>query len=47
MTLLERYPAIGEKRYTVALLAGCVMPTMFGATNQATVKDCDIMGAKC
>ena len=38
VTLLERYPAIGEKRYTVALLAGCVMPTMFGTTNQATVK---------
>ncbi len=37
-TLLERYPAIGEKRHTVALLSGCVMPTMFGATNQATVK---------
>jgi len=37
-TLLERYPAIGEKRYTVALLSGCVMPALFGATNQATVK---------
>jgi glycolate oxidase iron-sulfur subunit len=37
-TLLERYPAIGEKRYTVALLAGCVMPAVFGATNEATVK---------
>jgi len=38
VTLLERYPAIGEKRYTVALLSGCVMPALFGATNQATVK---------
>jgi glycolate dehydrogenase iron-sulfur subunit len=37
-TLLERYPAIGEKRYTVALLSGCVMPALFGATNEATVK---------
>jgi glycolate oxidase iron-sulfur subunit len=37
-TLRERYPAIGEKRYTVALLSGCVMPAMFGATNEATVK---------
>jgi len=36
--LLERYPAIGEKRYTVALLSGCVMPVLFGATNEATVK---------
>jgi glycolate oxidase iron-sulfur subunit len=36
--LLTRYPAIGEKRYTVALLSGCVMPALFGATNQATVK---------
>jgi len=47
-TLLERYPAIGEKRYTVALLSGCVMPALFGATNQATVKvlrhnGCDIL----
>src|SRR5262245_28356167 len=37
-TLLERYPAIGEQRYTVALLSGCVMPVVFGATNEATVK---------
>jgi glycolate oxidase iron-sulfur subunit len=37
-TLLERYPAIGEKRYTVAVLSGCVMPALFGATNEATVK---------
>ena len=37
-TLLEHYPAIGEKRYTVAVLSGCVMPALFGATNEATVK---------
>ena len=37
-TLLERYQPIGEKRYTVALLSGCVMPAVFGATNEATVK---------
>lgn len=37
-TLLERYSAIGEKRFTVALLNGCVMPAVFGATNEATVK---------
>ncbi|MFB3076644.1 MAG: (Fe-S)-binding protein, partial [Lysobacterales bacterium] len=29
---------IGEKRYTVAVLSGCVMPALFGATNQSTVK---------
>jgi glycolate oxidase iron-sulfur subunit len=36
--LERRYAAIGEKRYTVALLSGCVMPALFGATHQATVK---------
>lgn len=36
--LRDQYPAIGEKRYTVAMLSGCVMPELFGATNQATVK---------
>ncbi len=50
-TLLERYPAIGAKRYTVALLSGCVMPALFGATNQATVKvlrhnGCDVLVPK-
>jgi glycolate oxidase iron-sulfur subunit len=50
-TLLEHYPAIGEKRYTVALLSGCVMPTLFGATNEATVKvlrhnGCDVLVPK-
>jgi glycolate oxidase iron-sulfur subunit len=47
-TLRERYTAIGEKRYTVALLSGCVMPALFGATNAATVKvlrhnGCDVL----
>jgi glycolate oxidase iron-sulfur subunit len=50
-TLLERYLAIGEKRYTVALLSGCVMPAVFGATNEATVKvlqhnGCDVLVPK-
>lgn len=36
--LHDHYPPIGEKRYTVAMLSGCVMPELFGATNQATVK---------
>jgi glycolate oxidase iron-sulfur subunit len=50
-TLLERYPAIGEKRYTVALLNGCVMPAVFGATNEATVKvlrhnGCEVLASK-
>ena len=37
-SLLKRYAAIGEKRYTVVVLSGCVMPALFGATNQSTVK---------
>lgn len=50
-TLLERYPAIGAKRYTVALLSGCVMPALFGATNRATVtvlrhNGCDVLVPK-
>ena len=49
--LLGRYAAIGEKRYTVAMLSGCVMPELFGATNQATVKvlqhnGCDVLVPK-
>jgi glycolate oxidase iron-sulfur subunit len=49
--LLDRYTAIGEKRYTVAMLSGCVMPELFGATNQATVKvlqhnGCDVLVPK-
>lgn len=51
VTLLEHYPAIGEKRYTVALLNGCVMPAVFGATNEATAKvlrhnGCDVLVPK-
>ena len=50
-TLREHYPAIGEKRYTVAVLSGCVMPALFGATNEATVKvlrhnGCDVVVPK-
>ncbi len=49
--LAGRYAAIGEKRYTVAMLSGCVMPALFGATNQATVKvlrhnGCDVLVPK-
>lgn len=36
--LPERTPAIGEKRYTVGILAGCVMRVLFGETNSATVR---------
>jgi glycolate oxidase iron-sulfur subunit len=35
--LAARYAAVGEKRYTVALLSGCVTSAVFGATNQATI----------
>ena len=36
--LLDRYLPIGEKRYTVAVLSGCIMSAAFGSTNQSTVK---------
>lgn len=36
--LHERYTPVGDQRYRVAMLSGCVMPELFGATNQATVK---------
>jgi glycolate oxidase iron-sulfur subunit len=36
--LPERNPAVGEKRYTVGILAGCVMRVLFHATNLATVR---------
>jgi glycolate oxidase iron-sulfur subunit len=36
--LPERSPALGEKRYTVGVLAGCVMRVLFDETNQATVR---------
>jgi glycolate oxidase iron-sulfur subunit len=31
-------PAVGERRARVALLNGCVMPLLFGAINEATVR---------
>ncbi len=34
----ESYPAIGTVRAKVALLNGCVMPVLFGAVNEATVR---------
>ncbi|HZO90445.1 MAG TPA: heterodisulfide reductase-related iron-sulfur binding cluster [Chthonomonadaceae bacterium] len=37
-TLPERSPAKGAKRYTVGILAGCVMRVLFGGTNAATVR---------
>jgi glycolate oxidase iron-sulfur subunit len=37
-TLPERSPAQGAKRYTVGILAGCVMRVLFGGTNAATVR---------
>ena len=36
--LPEVSPAIGEQRYRVGVLAGCVMRVLFGGTNAATVK---------
>jgi len=36
--LASRYAAVGERRYTVALLSGCVTSAVFGGINQATVK---------
>ena len=36
--LHERYTPVGDQRYRVAMLSGCVMPELFGTTNQATVK---------
>ena len=36
--LPERSHAIGEKRYTVGILAGCVMRVLFHETNLATVR---------
>jgi glycolate oxidase iron-sulfur subunit len=37
-TLPEINPAIGEKRATVAMLAGCVMRVLYHDTNEATVR---------
>jgi glycolate oxidase iron-sulfur subunit len=36
--LPERTPALGAKRYTVGILAGCVMRVLFGNTNAATLR---------
>ncbi len=32
------YPAIGERRYTVALLTGCIMSTAFAHVHEATIR---------
>ncbi len=49
--LPEVSPAKGEKRYTVGVLAGCVMRVLFGETNQATVRvlqenGCEVIAPK-
>lgn len=36
--LPERSPALGEKRYTVGMLTGCVMQVLFANINAATVR---------
>jgi glycolate oxidase iron-sulfur subunit len=46
--LPERSPAMGTKRATVGILAGCVMRVLFGDTNAATVRvlqknGCDVI----
>jgi len=47
----DTHPAQGEKKMTVALLSGCVMPLMQGPTMEATVRvltrnGCDVMVPK-
>ncbi len=49
--LPERSPASGAKRYTVGVLAGCVMRVLFGGTNAATVRvlqtnGCEVVAPK-
>jgi len=49
--LPERSPAKGTKRYTVGILAGCVMRVLFGKTNEATVRvlqanGCEVVAPK-
>lgn len=44
----ETLPAIGERRASVAMLNGCVMPLLFGDVNEATVRvlrrnGCDVV----
>src|SRR5580658_2394148 len=47
----EKSPAKGTKRYTVGMLAGCVMRVMFGDVNAATLQalranGCDVITPK-
>lgn len=37
-TLAEVIPALGEKRYRVAILTGCVMDVLYAGINEATVR---------
>ncbi|HEU5317960.1 MAG TPA: heterodisulfide reductase-related iron-sulfur binding cluster [Chloroflexota bacterium] len=44
----ERVPAVGERRYTVGMIAGCIMPLAFADTNAATARvlaanGCDVI----
>jgi glycolate oxidase iron-sulfur subunit len=44
----ERVPAQGQRRYTVGMIAGCIMPLAFAPTNEATVRvltanGCDVI----
>lgn len=46
--LQARTPAVGPRRYTVALVQGCVADVLFGPTNEATVRvltanGCDVL----
>lgn len=50
-TLPERSEAIGAKRHTVGILAGCVMRVLFGETNSATIRTlqrngCEVVAPK-
>jgi glycolate oxidase iron-sulfur subunit len=45
---VERIPAVGERRYTVGMISGCIMPLAFAPTNEATVRvltanGCDVI----
>jgi len=44
----ERVPARGDRRFTVGMIAGCIMPLAFAETNDATVRvltanGCDVI----
>jgi Fe-S oxidoreductase len=44
----ERVPAQGERRFTVGMIAGCIMPLAFAPTDEATVRvlaanGCDVV----